>query len=67
MTYKLKPHGTEHLKLKRDILLSTAAFKFNLRRYIKVNHVSSSSSFATCISFQQHLLLNVARGAKAKA
>ena len=30
---KLKPPGTKRLKLKRDILLSTSAFKFNLRRY----------------------------------
>jgi len=30
----LKPTGTKHLKLKRDELLSSFAFKFNLRRYI---------------------------------
>jgi hypothetical protein len=30
---KLKPPGTKRLKLKCDILLSTSAFKFNLRRY----------------------------------
>jgi hypothetical protein len=30
---KLKPPGTKQLKLKIDILLSTYAFKFNLRRY----------------------------------
>jgi hypothetical protein len=30
---KLKPPGTNCLKLKCDILLSTSAFKFNLRRY----------------------------------
>ena len=29
----LKPLGTNHRKLKCDILLSTFAFKFNLRRY----------------------------------
>ena len=29
----LKPPGTKHLKLKCEILLSTSAFKFNLRRY----------------------------------
>ena len=28
----LKPPGTKHLKLKCDMLLSTFAFKFNLRR-----------------------------------
>ena len=30
---KLKPPGTKRLKLKCDILLSTSAVKFNLRRY----------------------------------
>jgi len=30
---KLKPPGTKRLKLKYDELLSTFAFKFNLRRY----------------------------------
>jgi hypothetical protein len=30
---KLKPPGTKRLKLKCDILPSTSAFKFNLRRY----------------------------------
>jgi len=30
---KLKPPGRERLKLKCDVLLSTFAFKFNLRRY----------------------------------
>jgi len=29
----MKPPGTKRLKLKCDILLSTYAFKFNLRRY----------------------------------
>ena len=33
---KLKPPGTERLKLNCAILLSTSAFKFNLRRYNKV-------------------------------
>ena len=31
----LKPPGTKHLKLKCDMLLSTFAFKINLRRYDK--------------------------------
>jgi len=31
----LKPPGTKRLKLKHDELLSTSAFKFNLRRYVK--------------------------------
>jgi len=30
---KLKPPGTERLKLKCDVLHSTHGFKFNLRRY----------------------------------
>ena len=30
---KLKPPGTERFNLKCDILLSTSAFKFNLRCY----------------------------------
>jgi len=32
----LKPSGTKHLQLEYDILLSTFAFKFNLRRYTLV-------------------------------
>ena len=35
MKPRLKPPGTKRLKLKCDILLSTSAFKSNLRRYIK--------------------------------
>jgi hypothetical protein len=31
--YKLKPPGIKRLKLDCDVLLSTSAFKFNLRRY----------------------------------
>jgi len=34
MKPKLKPPGTKRFKLKCDILLSTSAFKFDLRRYI---------------------------------
>ena len=30
---KFKPLGTKHLKLKRDMLLSTSTFNFNFRRY----------------------------------
>jgi len=33
MKPKLKPPTTKRLKLKCDLLLSTAAFKYNLRRY----------------------------------
>ena len=32
----LKPPGTKHLKLKRDVLLSSFAFIFDLRRYMMV-------------------------------
>jgi len=32
---KLKPPGTTRLKLRCDMLLSTSAFKSNLRRYTK--------------------------------
>jgi hypothetical protein len=32
----LKPPGTKRLKLKYHKLLSSSAFKFNLRRYIMV-------------------------------
>jgi hypothetical protein len=35
MRPKLKPPRTERLKLKCDTLISTFAFKFNLRRYIQ--------------------------------
>ena len=31
----MKPPGTKRLKLKCNILLSTSAFKFNVRRYIE--------------------------------
>ena len=34
---KLKPPGTKRLKPKLDELLSTSAFKFNLRRYGEVD------------------------------
>jgi hypothetical protein len=34
----LKPHGTKLLKLKRDEMLSTSAFKFDLRRYTVAAH-----------------------------
>jgi hypothetical protein len=30
---QLKPPGNKRLKLNCDVLLSTSAFKFNLRRY----------------------------------
>jgi len=36
MKPKLKPFGTERLKLNRDLPISSFAFKFTLRRYNKV-------------------------------
>jgi hypothetical protein len=36
MKPKLKPPGTEHLKLRCDEALSNLAFNFNLRRYSMV-------------------------------
>jgi hypothetical protein len=39
--HKLKPPGTKRLKLNCDILLSTSAFKFNLRRYIQVAYADT--------------------------
>ena len=43
---KLKPPGTKRLKLNCDVLLSTSAFKFNLRRYIKLTADVADSSNA---------------------
>jgi len=36
---KLKPPGNKRLKLKYEILLSTSAFKINLRRYNSARYV----------------------------
>jgi hypothetical protein len=46
MKPKLKPPGTKRLKPNFDVLLSTSAFKFNLRRYTTgmARSVSASSS-----------------------
>jgi hypothetical protein len=44
MEPKLKRPGTKPLKLKCDTLLSTSAFKHNLRRYNK-QAVSTSDAF----------------------
>jgi hypothetical protein len=40
MKSKLKPPGTERLKVKCDVLLSTSAFKCNLRRYVMVRSLT---------------------------
>ena len=44
MKPKLKTPGTEPLKLKCDILLSTSAFKFNLRRYTTAVSMATAAS-----------------------
>ena len=36
-----KPPGNKHLKLQCDIVLSTFALKFNLRRYMKVTGIQN--------------------------
>jgi len=41
----LKPPGTQRLKLNCDILLSTSAFNFNLRRYIVVANCGVWSAY----------------------
>ena len=46
MKPKLKPPGTKHLKLKFDILLSTSAFKFNLRRYTEAEAAAEAAAVA---------------------
>jgi hypothetical protein len=45
----LKPTGIKRLKLKCDILLSTSAFKFNLRRYIKEAITDDASALVACL------------------
>ena len=57
MKPKLKPPGSKRLKLKCDILLSTSAFKFNLRRHTvaaKVMHVRMSEQAVRppCLGFR---------------
>jgi len=44
MKSNLKPPGTKRLKLNCDILLSTSAFKFNLRHYTLARHPRSPPS-----------------------
>jgi hypothetical protein len=45
---KLKPPGTNGLKRKCDILLSTSAFTFNLRRYIRGHECGGGQSHGDC-------------------
>jgi len=44
----LNTPGTKRLKLKCDVLLSTAAFKFNLRRYMKEVDVVRAAMVGRC-------------------
>jgi ABC-type transport system involved in Fe-S cluster assembly fused permease/ATPase subunit len=46
---KLKPPRTKRLKLKCDIVLSTSAFKFNLRRYNEVEKAARAAQFSRFI------------------
>jgi len=47
---KLKPPGNKRLKLKNDMLLSTSAFKSNLRRYILATVPMTSSECTTSLA-----------------
>ena len=53
MKPKLKPPGTNRLKLKCDILLSTSAFKVNLRRYTWASARCRTRS-ARCLGTRQN-------------
>jgi hypothetical protein len=62
MKLKLKPPGTQRLKLKCDMLLSLSAFKFNLRRY-KVDELRRVLQCGASASEKESLLGD--KGAKA--
>jgi len=47
MKPKLKPPGTKRLKLKCDVLLSTLAFKINLRRYMEDRRIRDADEGVT--------------------
>jgi hypothetical protein len=49
MKPNLTPPGTKPLKLNRDILLSTAAVEFNLRRYTVANALAIDMSGALAV------------------
>ena len=55
MKPKLKPPGTKRLKLKRDALLSTSAFRFNLRCYSTGNSMGKQSEEAAPRSNAEYL------------
>jgi hypothetical protein len=48
MKPKLKPPGNKRLKLKRDVLFSKFAFKFNLRHYNVVPLLRRNSQQQQC-------------------
>jgi len=48
MKPKLKPPGTERLKVKCDVLHSTSALKFNLRRHFVVDATRSTTKVGRC-------------------
>ena len=51
----LKPPRTQLLKLKCDILLSTAAFKFNLRGFMKDDKIEDDGER----QHLEHMILNI--------
>ena len=62
MKPKLKPPGNKRLKLKCDLLLSTSAFKFNLRRY-RVLHEQQMGRGLPSSTFRLVIAFCVMRGA----
>jgi hypothetical protein len=60
MKQTLIPPGTKHLKLKRDILPSSFAFKFNLRRSNEAARRAAGAS--DLCDFVQHLHRAVVAG-----
>ena len=59
---KLKPPGTNRLKLNCDVLVSTSAFKFNLRCYTKVYRVELAAMRAVEAERARELALAAAAG-----
>ena len=58
MTPMLKPPGTGRLTLFRDVLLSTSALKFNLRRYMKEQIGAFTEGFNDIVPREIISLLN---------
>ena len=46
----LRPPGSKHLKLNCDVLLSTFAFKFNLRRFSAGDQVNVLHVIPKCVT-----------------